>query len=128
MYQIWLKIFFRNSKKNWLNILVNVFGLTLGFVGLLIVLLFLNDEENYNTTNTNVNEVYRVLHKMSDVDVWNVSPSPEGPLFKEEVPEITDYYLSETSYRSTVVKIGGEQIFTTKILTGEPEFFNFFFI
>ncbi len=126
MYQIWLKIFFRNSKKNWLNILVNVFGLTLGFVGLLIVLLFLNDEENYNTTNTNVNEVYRVLHKMSDVDVWNVSPSPEGPLFKEEVPEITDYYLSETSYRSTVVKIGGEQIFTTKILTGEPEFFNFF--
>ena len=53
-------------------------------------------KQSYNTTNTNVNEVYRVLHKMTDIDVWSVSPSPEGPLFKEEVPEITAYYLSET--------------------------------
>ena len=126
MIQTWFKIFFRNSKKNWLNMLVNILGLTLGFTGLLIVLLFLNEEESYNTTNTNVNEVYRVLHKMTDIDVWSVSPSPEGPLFKEEVPEITAYYLSETGYRSTVVKAGREQIFTTKILRGEPDFFDFF--
>lgn len=126
MIQTWFKIFFRNSKKNWLNILVNILGLTLGFVGLLIVLLFLNDEEKYNTTNNNVNEVYRILHKMSDVDIWNVSPSPEGPLFKNDVPEIKEYYLSATGYRSTVVKADREQIFTRKILLGEPEFFDFF--
>ena len=126
MIQIWFKIFFRNSKKNWLNILVNILGLTLGFVGLLIVLLFLNDEENYNTTNKNVNEVYRVLHKFSGGDIWNVSPSPEGPLFKEDIPEITDYYLSETGYRRTVAKVGRKQVYITKILKGEPEFFDFF--
>lgn len=126
MIQTWFKIFFRNSKKNWLNILVNVLGLTLGFVGLLIVLLFLNDEEKYNTTNSNVDNVYRVLHELSDVDVWSVSPSPEGPLFKQDIPEVTDFYLSERGYRNTVVKTGAEQVYTTKILIGEPEFFDFF--
>ena len=44
MIQTWFKIFFRNSKKNWLNMVVNMLGLTLGFAGLLIVLLYLNDE------------------------------------------------------------------------------------
>lgn len=37
MIQTWFKIFFRNSKKNWLNMLVNMLGLTIGFAGLLIV-------------------------------------------------------------------------------------------
>ena len=39
MYKIWLKLFYRNSKKNWLNISINILGLTLGFAGLLFVLL-----------------------------------------------------------------------------------------
>ena len=46
MIQTWFKIFFRNSKKNWLNLVINILGLTVGFAGLLIVLLYLNDEEN----------------------------------------------------------------------------------
>ncbi|WBX70045.1 ABC transporter permease [Tenacibaculum retecalamus] len=126
MIQTWFKIFFRNSKKNWLNILVNILGLTLGFAGLLIVLLFLKEEESYNVNNSNVNEIYRVLHKMSDGAIWNSSTSIEGPKYKEEVPEIVDYYQSNQNYRSTVIKINEKQVFTTGILSGEPNFFDFF--
>ena len=45
MFKTWFKIFYRNSKKNWLNIVVNIFGLTVGFAGLLLVLLYLPKAE-----------------------------------------------------------------------------------
>ncbi|KGL64054.1 ABC transporter permease [Polaribacter sp. Hel1_85] len=126
MIQTWFKIFFRNSKKNWLNILVNIFGLTLGFAGLLIVLLYLNDEESYNTSNTNVNEIYRVIHRMSDGDIWANSTNVEGPKYVADIPEITDYYLSDGWYADFVVKIDGKELYTRDMLRGNAEFFDFF--
>ena len=126
MIQTWFKIFFRNSKKNWLNILVNIFGLTLGFAGLLIVLLYLNDEESYNATNENVNEIYRVIHRMSDGEIWSNSSNVEGPKYVEEIPEITDFYLSDGWYGDFVVKINGKEIYTRDMLRGNENFFDFF--
>ena len=126
MIQTWFKIFFRNSKKNWLNILVNIFGLTLGFAGLLIVLLYLNDEESYNASNTNVNEVYRVIHKMSDGEIWSNSTNVEGPKYVEDIPEVKDYYLSDGWYGDFVVKIYGKEIYTRDMLRGNASFFDFF--
>lgn len=126
MLQTWLKIFFRNSKKNWLNILVNILGLTLGFAGLLIVLLYLNDEESYNINNPSKSEVYRVIHKMSDGEVWDSSTNIEGIKYKEDIPEVKDVYLSESWYESTLVKVGEKQLFTRNILQGEATFFDIF--
>ena len=35
MIQTWFKIFFRNSKKNWLNMSINIIGLNLRFYRLI---------------------------------------------------------------------------------------------
>ncbi len=126
MTQTWFKIFFRNSKKNWLNIVVNILGLTMGFAGLLLVLLYLHDEQSYNANNPNVNEVYRTIHKMSDGDIWDSSTSVEGAKYKEEIPEINDIYLSNGWMQSTIVKINGKQVYVEDILEGMPSFFEFF--
>lgn len=126
MIQTWFKIFFRNSKKNWLNILVNILGLTLGFAGLLIVLLYLNDEKSYNATNPYKKEVFRVVHKMSDGDIWSTSTKIEGPTYKEEIPEVESYYLCNSWYDDTLIKVNGSDVFTQDILQGEPNFFQFF--
>ena len=56
---LWFKIFFRNAKKNWLNISINILGLTLGLAGLIVVLLYINDEESYNKWNPNKDNIYR---------------------------------------------------------------------
>lgn len=126
MLQTWFKIFFRNSKKNWLNILVNILGLTVGFAGLLLVLLYLNDEQSYNASNPKANEIYRVIHKMSDGDVWDSSTNVEGPKYVESIPEIEDFYLSDGWYGSFVVKIDGKEIYTRDMLRGNASFFDFF--
>jgi putative ABC transport system permease protein len=126
MLKIWFKIFFRNSQKNWLNITVSIVGLTVGFAGLLLVLLYYNDEQSYNISNPNANEIYRVIHKMSDGDIWDSSTKVEGRKYKEEIPEIVDFYLSDGWTQSTVVKIGGKQLFIEGILKGNANFFDFF--
>ena len=126
MIQTWFKIFFRNSKKNWLNMLVNMLGLTLGFAGLLIVLLYLNDEQSYNTNNPNKEELYRVLHKMPNGVVGFHSIPVEGPKYKEDIPEITSYYISSTWYANALIKANGKDQFSEGILQGESNFFDFF--
>ena len=126
MIQIWFKIFFRNSKKNWLNMLVNILGLTLGFTGLLIVLLYLNDEQSYNANNLNKDELFRVLHKTPNRGVAFHSIPVEGPKYKEDIPEITAYYVSNVWYSATLVKANGKEQFSERILQGEPNFFEFF--
>ena len=45
MLKIWFKIFFRNGQKNWLNISINIIGLTVYFAQLLLVLLSFNGEQ-----------------------------------------------------------------------------------
>ncbi|TCI91008.1 ABC transporter permease [Tenacibaculum sp. M341] len=126
MLKIWAKIFYRNSKKNWLNIVINVLGLTLGFAGLLIVLLYLNDEQNYNIYNSNKKDVFRVVHKMSHGEVWSTSTTAEGNIYIEEIPEVKDCYLSDSWYESTLIKINEKKVFTDHLLQGSSNFFNFF--
>ena len=126
MLQTWFKIFFRNSKKNWLNIIINISGLTLGLAGLLIVLLYLKDEESYNSTNPNKNEIYRLSHQINNGEIWNSSTRIEGDKYKEEIPEVEECYLSESSYEDTVVKINEKQIFVKNTLQGESTFFDVF--
>ena len=126
MFKIWFKIFFRNSKKNWLNTLVNILGLALGFAGLIIVLLYLNDEQSYNSTNTEKDKIYRVIHKTAKNGIWSLSNLVEGTRYKEEVPEITDQYLSSNWYSSTLIKVNGKNKYSEKILEGAPNFFEFF--
>ena len=126
MLKTWFKIFYRNSKKNWLNIVVNIFGLTVGFAGLLIVLLYMNDEKSYNANNQNVNEVYRVIHKMSNGAIWSNSTNVEGVKFKEDIPEINSFYLSNGWLRSSLIKINGKEKYVEDILEGNENFFDFF--
>lgn len=126
MIKTWFKIFYRNSRKNWLNLIINVLGLTLGFAGLLIVLLYLNDEQDYNNSNPFKDTSYRVIHRMSDGEVWDTSTNVEGQKYVEEVPEITAIYLSDGWYMDWVVKVNEKQIYTRDMLRGEPSFFEFF--
>jgi len=127
MYKIWLKLFYRNSKKNWLNISINILGLTLGFAGLLFVLLYLNNENKYNAWNPNKDTIYKVVHKMlPDGDIWETSNGIEGITYKQDIPEVQDYYLSNSWYDAELVTVKNKKKYTENILTGQANFFDFF--
>jgi putative ABC transport system permease protein len=126
MTAIWFKLFYRNSKKNWLNILINISGLTLGLTGLLIVLLYFNDEKSYNQWNPNKNDIYKVIHIMPGNDVWESSTAIEGVTFKEEIPEVESFYLSRSWYNSLLIQVNNKKLFCQDIVVGNVNFFEFF--
>lgn len=126
MYKIWLKLFYRNSKKNWLNISINILGLTLGFAGLLFVLLYFHNENKYNAWNPNKDKIYKVLHNMPEGDIWETSTGIEGITYKQDIPEVQDYYLSNSWYDAELVSVKSKKIYTENILTGNNNFFDFF--
>ena len=127
MLQIWFKIFFRNSKKNWLNALINISGLTLGLAGLLIILLYLNEEKSYNQWNPNKEDVYRVnIKQPKSGEVWN-SVNPGMYLtYPKELPEVTEALMVGLHYRSRVLQFKDAFEFTDKLIFTEPQFFDFF--
>ncbi|WP_298424569.1 ABC transporter permease [uncultured Kordia sp.] len=126
MLQTWIKLFFRNSKKNWLNLAVNISGLTLGFAGLLIVLLYFNDELSYNDWNPNKEDIYRVSNESRENGIWFSSTSAEAILFKSDIPEVEETILVSPFYRSRVLIDGGTKVYTDKTTLTEPNFFDFF--
>jgi len=126
MLQTWIKLFFRNSKKNWLNLVVNISGLTLGFAGLLIVLLYFNDELSYNDWNPNKDEIYRVANTSRENGIWFTSTSAEAILFKSDIPEVEETVLISPFYRSRVLIDGERKVYTEKMTQTEPNFFDFF--
>ena len=126
MIKSWFKIFYRNSKKNSLNLIINILGLTLGFAGLMFVLLYLNNEKSYNQWNPEKENIYRVLHRMSDGKISDIGPSAEGPAFEEDIPEVLDFYLASGWYYDSMAKIDGKNKYTKYILNGESNFFDYF--
>ncbi|CAM1368939.1 ABC transporter permease [Tenacibaculum xiamenense] len=126
MFQTWFKIFFRNQKKNWLNGIVNISGLTLSLGVLVLVLLYFNDEKSYNKENSERSEIYRVVHDMSHGDIWATSTTMEGPAYKNDIPEVVDIYMSRSWYSSKLIDTGKKKHYTNKIMEGQASFFDFF--
>ncbi|MFK8060890.1 MAG: ABC transporter permease [Polaribacter sp.] len=126
MIQIWFKIFFRNLKKNGLNALINISGLTLGLVGLIIVLLYYNEESSYDQWNPNKDEIYKVGHAFSDGQLFDDSTTPEGAKSTEIIPEISDYLVMPSWYNSDLLKAEEKSFYSKKIVLSTANFFEFF--
>ncbi len=126
MVKTWLKLFFRNSKKNWLNTTINISGLTLGLVGLIIVLLYYNNEKSYDQWNTQKDIVYKVAHKWGDGQIYDSTTDPEGEAVKEIIPEITDYCSINSGYNSQILRYKDKSVYETKIGRANANFFEFF--
>ena len=126
MLQTWFKIFFRNSKRNWLNIFINILGLTLGLAGLLIVLLYFNDELSYNQWNPNKDNVYRIANKSRENGIWFSSTAGQMMFYKNDIPEVNETLLTSPFYRGRVISFGNTNVFTEKSTHTEPNFFDFF--
>ncbi|CAL2093225.1 ABC transporter permease [Tenacibaculum sp. 190524A02b] len=126
MLKVWFKIFYRTSKKNWLNTIINICGLALGLIGLIIVLLYYNEENAYDAWNSNKNIIYKVGHAFPDGQLFDDSTHPEGPKCKEVIPEIEDYFTMPSWYIEDLLETDKRTFYSKKIVYSTPNFFNFF--
>lgn len=120
----WIKIAVRNFSKNKLTTFINVFGLTLGLIGLVLTLLYWNEQSSYDQWNPNKDEIYTLSHGYEN-DVWGTS-FPHVQKAKETISEIEDYLVLGNSYWSENISVGDKTIYQNKFLNVTSNFFSYF--
>ncbi|MDR7132460.1 putative ABC transport system permease protein [Algoriphagus sp. 4150] len=106
MLKNYLKIAFRNLRKNTLFSFLNIAGLSIGMAVCILIMLFVNYERDFDSIHT------KNIYRLDEVQKWEgmVAPQkvalsmyPMGSTLLEEFPEITNF---------TRVRPGGELRFT----------------
>ncbi len=124
MFKNYLKISLRNIKKHKGYSFINIAGLAIGMAICILILLWVQDELDYEKFHENGENIYRVC--MNDQNygvVWPVVSIPVGPALKEEFPEILDS-ARVSDFRSLVT--WGEKKFDETGAYVDPSFFNMF--
>ncbi len=86
----YLKVSWRNIRRNKSISFLNIVSLTIGVTFLLITGLWVTDEWRYNRFHTNLNDLY-FIHTNANwgsLQTWPTTPGPLRDVLKQEVPEI----------------------------------------
>jgi putative ABC transport system permease protein len=94
MLKNWLKIAFINYKKNWLSTFINLFGLTVGLTGFMLILMHWNDEESYEKWNPKKDNIYYFQTYNKKENTYGAAISvPLAENAKKRISEVEDYVL-----------------------------------
>jgi len=140
MYKNYLKISFRNLLNHKVYSLINIAGLALGMAACLLIILFVQNEKNFDGFHEKKEVIYRLDEVQTFGDISQkvaLSMFPMGPSMLNDFPEVVNftrfwsrnklllergdkrYYLDQT----VRVDTSFFDIFDFKIIRGNPEEF-----
>lgn len=93
MLRHYIKIFFRNLRRQKLYATFNIMGLAIGFTTFILIALLVQYEYSYDKFNENLERIYRVeeMAHLADGDqFWSQTCFPIATYFKTEFPEVED--------------------------------------
>ena len=94
MLRNYLKIAWRNLRKQRGLTFINIFGLAMGLACCLLIMLYVADELSYDRYNTKADRIYRLNSdiKFGGNDVqMAVTPDPLGPTLKQNYPQVEQF-------------------------------------
>jgi putative ABC transport system permease protein len=121
------KTAWRNLKRNRGYSLLNMFGLALGMACALLIMLWINDEWQYDRFHKNHGNLYAVYERQSydgKVFTFPAMPGPFVPAIKAEIPEIK--YAARTDWGPQVLFKLGDKSISESGLHVDPDFLKMF--
>ncbi|MFY0696877.1 MAG: ABC transporter permease [Balneola sp.] len=129
MISNYLKIAWRNLKKQFSFSTINILGLATSMSVSLLIIVFIIDQKSYDHFHEKSDQIYRVTTDFKspsneEADVYASSPATLGPLLKEQFPEVVEQvdlrndFGGEFQYEDKVIPLSG--IYTS------PSFFDVF--
>jgi len=102
MWLSYIKVAFRSLIKQRLYAFINIIGLAIGVTTCILILMFVNYEQSYDTFHPNAEQIYRINldGKLGDNEFkMTFSTAPAGPTMLEEFPEVVNYVrIRNTGY------------------------------
>jgi ABC-type antimicrobial peptide transport system permease subunit len=87
------KVAYRNLSRNKSFSMLNIAGLAIGMASAILILLWIQNEVNFDRFHENTNRIY-VMYSREDyngkVDAWPRTPALMAPALKKDYPEVED--------------------------------------
>ncbi len=97
MLRNYLKVAWRNIRRQKLYSFINILGLTVGLTSFLLIFLYVNDEMSYDDFHPDAEQVYRMSYfrkaQSGDIEPFATSGTTWAPRYVELYPEVTDYAI-----------------------------------
>ena len=128
MIRNYLKIAWRNLKRNKVYSFINIFGLAVGMACCIVIMLFVQDELSYDRFNENSNRIYRITMKRTLPGGRefhsSVSYGVMGPNLVNDFPEVVSA-VRIIMYRWFVIEYGDKRL-TTDPVFADPSILDIF--
>ena len=132
MLKNYLKIAFRNFKRQKLYSTINILGLAISLAAAIIIILFVNDEINFDKFNHNYDRIGRLITTSQSQDksirTYSLTPGILGERLKEEYPEVQDCVtiIDRYIWGRFTVQHGENKYYESRYLITEPSFLKVF--
>ncbi len=127
----YLKVAERNIKRNKVFSIINISGLSISMACCFLILLWVNDELNYDTFNKNYNNIYRVIDKRiytTHISHVAVTSPPLASFLKAEYPGIlkSTRILDLKNFGKVLIRNGEKSFYEDNVLVADPSFLDIF--
>lgn len=128
MLKNYLKIAWRNLRKQKGYAFINIFGLAVGLACCTVILLYISHELSYDKHHKHADRIYRVVPKIDFSGNYlemASAPAPMGPTLKQDFPEVE----AATRFRplgSRIVKKGDKNIKEDNLVLADSTVFDVF--
>ncbi len=125
MIKNYLKIAWRNIKRQKGYSFINITGLAVGIACCLLIILWVLDELSFDRFHKDVDNIYQVL---IHTDVRNNSTSPAllGPTLTEEFPEIVEATRFHWFFQDALIAYQDKSFYERRLRIVDPSFFSMF--
>lgn len=123
----YFKIAWRHIKKNKGYAFINMIGLSLGMACAILILLWVNDEVQYNAFQKNYKDLYQVIENQTyegKTYTFSALPGPFAPAVKNELPEVK--YATRTDWGTKLLFSLGDKNIYEQGYYADPDFVKMF--
>lgn len=129
MIRNYIKIAFRNLKKDLLFSFINIFGLMIGLASFIIIALYVFDELTYDRHHKNADSIYRVVNNVvadGKTTRFDGSGYQISEKLKNDLPEIQNAARMTTLGRVNVSNLGNTNVYYEDFNIGNNGFLEIF--
>lgn len=131
MFKSYLTIALRNIRRQKAFSIINITGLAIGMACCILILLWVQDELDYDTFHSEGDRIYRLIKQAPDdkgITGGSTLPYALVPLLKNEFPEIDTFtrYQDRTWLESSTFATGDKKFYETGLFYADPSFFEIF--
>jgi putative ABC transport system permease protein len=129
MFRNYFKTAWRNLVKNKFYSFINIAGLTLGLTVGILILLWVQDEYNFDSFHKNAKNIIKLENMVgtnASRQLWTETAAPIGIMAKQQIPGIKDVVRITGNYFYALYKYNDKSFSNERNLFTDASFFNVF--